>query len=92
MDIVSAMSIFATVWFGLWVIPAAVIDPQTRRFANAVNPRTVTYLIILLVMNMAVILPESPLSAATVFKVLVLSLLPFCSAYLMVRYYHSTVR
>ncbi|MBU2097179.1 MAG: hypothetical protein KKD00_00315 [Gammaproteobacteria bacterium] len=51
-----------------------------------------TYLIILLVMNMAVILPESPLSAATVIKVLLLSLLPFCSAYLMVRYYHSTVR
>lgn len=92
MDTLSGLSLFATVWLGLWVIPSAIMNPETRRIENAVNHRTMLYFLLLLVMHTAVVMPEAGLSAMSVIRVLVLSLLPFGSAYMMVRYYHSTVR
>lgn len=92
MDVLSGLSIFATVWFGLWVIPAAIMHPETRRLYNVVNFKTSLYLLLMILMNVALVLPEGGSMGTSVLKVLVLSLLPFGSAYLMVRFYHSTVR
>lgn len=92
MDLLSGLSIFTTVWFGLWVIPAAIMDAETRQLSSLVNVKTVWYLLLMILMNIVVVLPEAGLSAAAGLKVLLLSLLPFASAYMMVRYYYSVGR
>jgi hypothetical protein len=56
------------------------------------NQKAALFLLLLSLMNVGVILHDAELSAASVLKVLLWSLFPFASAYIMKRYYFSALR
>ncbi|MDO9521289.1 MAG: hypothetical protein Q8K97_07705 [Pseudohongiella sp.] len=89
MNAVAGLSTFVIVWFGLWVIPAAIVNSETRQFSGFFNRKTALYFVLMVLMNAGVVVPDAGLSGVSLTKVLVLSLLPFAAAYMMVRYYSS---
>lgn len=91
MDALSGLSIFISVWMGLWIIPAAIAQGDFRHIIAFVNIKTSLYLLFLLLMNISVMIPAVGWSGNAVIKILMLSLLPFLAAYFMLRFYHSRI-
>lgn len=91
LEVISSLSIFITVWLGLWVLPHAIRCGVTGKFTSYYNKKVVIIFVSVFFLHSLTMFPEYGLNFSTFLRVLVIAVLPLISAYFMDKYYFSRI-
>lgn len=89
LEFVAVLNTFLNVMIGLWLLPSTIQLDSRGRLKSVAFVRFTTYTVLLISLNSLAVLQNAAWSIDPLIKIVLMSLLPIVSAYLMQRFYFA---